>query len=224
MMREEVDGMKETYRTIARRGADEFIVNKSRFIGYAAPVTTEDQALEFIQEIKTKHKDATHNVSAYVLGLDSNIQRFNDDGEPSGTAGIPALEVLKKEDLRNTVVVITRYFGGIKLGGGGLIRAYTKGAKIAIEASVMVTMEKFSLLRMAISYTAYGKVENYFMENGYVPEKVDYLQNVNIEMYVKNEHLDRFLGDMLDMTSGDLDHTIVEEKYLPVKDGVRWRE
>src|SRR5690554_2435048 len=224
MMREEVDGMKETYSTIARRGADEFIVNKSRFIGYAAPVTTEDQALEFIQEIKTKHKDATHNVSAYVLGLDSNIQRFNDDGEPSGTAGIPALEVLKKEDLRNTVVVITRYFGGIKLGGGGLIRAYTKGAKIAIEASVMVTMEKFSLLRMAISYTAYGKVENYFMENGYVPEKVDYLQDVNIEMYVKNEHLDRFLGDMLDMTSGDLDHTIVEEKYLPVKDGVRWRE
>jgi len=216
--------MNETYRTIARRGADEFIISKSRFIGYAAPVTTEEEALEFIQEIRNRHKDATHNVSAYLLGLDSNIQRFNDDGEPSGTAGIPALEVLKKEDLKNTAVVVTRYFGGVKLGGGGLIRAYTKAAKIAIEASIVVTMEKFRLLKMGINYIAYGKIENYFMENGYIPEKIEYLQSVFIEMFVKTDLYDRFLSDMMDMTSGELDYSMVEEKYLPVKDGVRWRE
>ncbi|WP_409228565.1 YigZ family protein [Gudongella sp. SC589] len=216
--------MSETYRTIAKRGVDEFIISKSRFIGYAAPVTTEEEAQEFIQEIKSRHRDATHNVSAYVLGRDSNIQRFNDDGEPSGTAGIPALEVLKKEELRNTAVVVTRYFGGIKLGGGGLIRAYTKGAKIALEASVIVTMEKFKLLRMVINYTAYGKIENYFVENGYTPEKIDYLQAINIDMYVNNGLYGGFLEDMLHMTSGDIEYNIVEEKYLPVKDGVRWRE
>lgn len=216
--------MKETYRTIAGRGADEFVINRSRFIGYGAPVTTEEEALAFIQEIKARHKDATHNVSAYVLGRDSNIQRFNDDGEPSGTAGIPALEVLKKEELRNAAVVVTRYFGGVKLGGGGLIRAYTKGAKIAIEASVIVTMEKFILIRMGINYTAYGKIENYFMENGYIPEKVEYLETVYIDMFVKKSLSDSFLEDMKDMTSGEIEYTMVEEKYLPVKDGVRWRE
>lgn len=216
--------MKETYRTIAGRGADEFVINRSRFIGYGAPVTTEEEALAFIQEIKARHKDATHNVSAYVLGRDSNIQRFNDDGEPSGTAGIPALEVLKKEELRNAAVVVTRYFGGVKLGGGGLIRAYTKGAKIAIEASVIVTMEKFILIRMGINYTAYGKIENYFMENGYIPEKVEYLETVYIDMFVKKSLSDSFLEDMKDMTSGEIEYSMVEEKYLPVKDGVRWRE
>ncbi len=216
--------MKETYRTIAGRGADEFVINRSRFIGYGAPVTTEEEALAFIQEIKARHKDATHNVSAYVLGRDSNIQRFNDDGEPSGTAGIPALEVLKKEELRNAAVVVTRYFGGVKLGGGGLIRAYTKGAKIAIEASMIVTMEKFILIRMGINYTAYGKIENYFMENGYIPEKVEYLETVYIDMFVKKSLSDSFLEDMKDMTSGEIEYSMVEEKYLPVKDGVRWRE
>ena len=121
-------------------------------------------------------------------------------------------------------MVVTRYFGGVKLGGGGLIRAYTKGAKIAIEASVIVTMEKFILIRMGINYTAYGKIENYFMENGYIPEKVEYLETVYIDMFVKKSLSDSFLEDMKDMTSGEIEYSMVEEKYLPVKDGVRWRE
>lgn len=221
---EDVDIMEKTYRTIARRGSDEIIINKSRFIGYAAPVTSEEEAQEFIREIKTKHKDATHNVWAYVIGVDSNIQRFNDDGEPSGTAGIPALEVIKKEELRNTAVVVTRYFGGVKLGGGGLIRAYTKGAKIAVEDSVVVTMENFRLMRLGINYTAYGKIENYFMENGFIPENIEYLQTVNIDIYVRTDLYESFMGDMLDMTSGEIDFNIIDEKHLPVKDGVRWRE
>ena len=216
--------MRDGYKTIARRDQAEFTVNKSRFIGYAAPVENEEEALEFIDEIKARHKDATHNVSAYVLGLQSNVQRFNDDGEPSGTAGIPALEVLKKEDLRNAAVVVTRYFGGVKLGGGGLIRAYTKGAKVAVDASVIVQMEIFSRMILKVQYTAYGKMENYFMENGYAPEEIQYLDSVKIDLYVKNTDRDRFLADMMDITSGGLSYHIVEEKYLPTKEGVRWKE
>ena len=126
------------YKTLAKAGSDEIIIEKSRFIGYCAPVSSEEEALEFIEKIKKKHYDATHNVFAYVVGLDNNIQRYNDDGEPSGTAGVPILEVIKKEDLRNVVIVVTRYFGGIKLGTGGLIRAYTKGAKIALDAGIII--------------------------------------------------------------------------------------
>jgi len=127
--------MKQNYRTIHEYGVHEIIINKSRFIGYAKPVESEEDAIKFIEEIKFKHKDATHNVLAYVIGQNNNIQRYSDDGEPSGTAGIPILEVLKKENLRNVVVVVTRYYGGVKLGTGGLVRAYIKGAKIALEAS-----------------------------------------------------------------------------------------
>ncbi|WP_422486514.1 YigZ family protein [Gudongella sp. DL1XJH-153] len=216
--------MSHSYKTIASRGVDEFIVNKSRFIGYASPVYTEEEALSFIEEIKIKHKDATHNVSAYVLGENSIIQRFNDDGEPSGTAGIPALEVLKKEEIRNAALVITRYFGGVKLGGGGLIRAYTKGAKIAIESSIIVIMSEFNLVSLKLQYTAYGKIENYFIENGYTPEKVEFRDDVTMEIFVKKNLYDRFVSDMMDMTSGDIKYRIIEEKFLPEKDGVRWRE
>jgi uncharacterized YigZ family protein len=122
----------DEYKTLLKAGNDEIIIERSRFIGYAAPVSSEEEAMEFIDKIKNQHKDATHNVTAYVVGLHNEVQRYNDDGEPAGTAGVPILEVLKKEDLRNTVVVVTRYFGGIKLGAGGLIRAYTRGAKIAV--------------------------------------------------------------------------------------------
>ena len=215
--------MNDNYKTIGKKGQDEFEINKSRFIGYAAPVKTEEEALDFIEEIKTKHKDATHNVSAYVIGRESNIQRFSDDGEPSGTAGIPTLEVLKKEEIRNAVVVVTRYFGGVKLGGGGLIRAYTKASKIAIDSSVIVTMKKFNLISMNMEYTAYGKIENYFMENGYLPENIEYLEDVNIELYVSKDIYKSFIEDIMDLTSGNLRHNIKDEKYLPVKKGVRWR-
>ena len=127
-----------TYKTLHEFGMDEIIIEKSTFIGYAKPIKTEEEAIEFINEIKKKHKDATHNVWAYTVGKTMNIQRYSDDGEPQGTAGIPTLEVIKKEDLRDVVVVVTRYFGGVKLGAGGLVRAYTKGAKIGIDAAKVI--------------------------------------------------------------------------------------
>lgn len=147
--------MDNVYRTIHKYGQEEIIINKSRFIGYAKPIESEQEALDFIECIKSKHRDATHNVYAYVYGENSNIQRFSDDGEPSGTAGIPTLEVIKKEDLRNVVVVVTRYFGGIKLGTGGLIRAYTKGAKIGLESGIIIEKVLHHKLKIRIEYTLY---------------------------------------------------------------------
>ena len=214
--------MDYSYRTIAKKGFDEIIINKSRFIGYASPIASEEEAISFIREIKEKHKDATHNVYGYVYGKESNIQRFSDDGEPSGTAGIPVLEVIKKEELRNLVVVVTRYFGGTKLGGGGLIRAYTKSAKLAIDSSIIVQNKLFNRLSIETSYSSYGKIENYFLEGDYIVDSVEFLEKVEIELYVEKIEIDGVISDLMDITSGELSYKIKDKLYLPVKDGTRW--
>lgn len=212
--------MKEIYKSLGQYGEDEIIINKSRFIGYGKPIKDEEEALDFINEIKTKHYDATHNVYAYHLGDD--VQRFSDDGEPSGTAGIPVLEVIKKEELKNVVIVVTRYFGGVKLGGGGLIRAYTRGAKIAIDAAKIVDMTMHTLLKMTIPYTPYGKIENFLRTNDYVNENLEYLENVIIRLYVANEELENFEKNILDLTSGDAIIERLDEKHIPLINGYRF--
>lgn len=213
--------MKDVYRTINGYGEDEVIINKSKFIGYSSPINTEDEAIKFIESIKTRHRDATHNVFAYVLGEESNIQRFNDDGEPSGTAGIPVLEVIKKENLRNLVVVVTRYFGGIKLGGGGLIRAYTKGAKIAIDAGIIVDMTIHKMVKIILPYTLLGKTENYLNLNGFKTEEILYNEDVEIYLYVSNSIIDNFNKDIMNITNGNADISYDDEKYLPLLNGIR---
>lgn len=209
------------YKTLLQYGEDEIIINKSRFIGYARPVKSEEEALEFIEKISSKHRDATHNVYAYVIGKNSNIQRFSDDGEPSGTAGIPALEVIKKEELRDVVVVVTRYFGGIKLGGGGLIRAYTKGCKIALNAAQIVDMILHTNLEIQIDYTLYGKIENYLQSENYIPENIDFRDKVSISIYVDNRKLERFKRELINMTSANIEIIDLDEKYLPIKDNMK---
>ena len=212
--------MKNSYRSLGRFAKDETIINKSRFIGYGKPISHEKEALDFIEEIKEKHRDASHNVYAYHLG--DELQRFSDDGEPSGTAGIPVLEVIKKEDLKNVVIVVTRYFGGIKLGGGGLIRAYTRGAKIAIDKAKIVDMTLHRGLSFTIPYTLYGKVENFLQNNDYVIEDVEYLEDVKIILYVSNEEYDSFHRQIMDLTSGLAEMEILEEKFLPLINGARF--
>lgn len=213
--------MDNIYRTIYRYGEDEIIINKSRFIGYAMPVETEEEALDFIETIKTKHRDATHNVYAYVLGKDSNTQRFSDDGEPSGTAGIPVLEVIKKEGLRNTVVVVTRYFGGIKLGTGGLIRAYTKGAKIGLDAGIIIDMVLHTKIKIRIDYTLYGKIENYLMNEEYIVDDSIFDDAVNIFVYIEDTKVDSFYKIMADLTNGNAILEKLDEEYIPINDGKR---
>ena len=170
------------YKTLHKFGVDEYIVEKSTFIGYAKPIKTEEEAIEFINEIKKKHKDATHNVWAYTIGENMNIQRYSDDGEPQGTAGIPTLEVIKKEDLRDVVVVVTRYFGGIKLGAGGLVRAYTKGAKVGIEAGIVIEKVKYSEVKIKIEYTQLGRIQNEIMNLGFKVKDTIYSEDVELKI------------------------------------------
>ena len=151
------------YKTIKEASSDEFIVKKSRFIGYVKPVKTQEEALEFINEIKTKHWDATHNVHAYCL-REGGIRRFSDDGEPQGTAGIPSLDVLLKEEVVDCCVVVTRYFGGIMLGAGGLVRAYSHGAKIALDADDQIIGYKFVHLGKMMESIRKGMDANEAME------------------------------------------------------------
>lgn len=214
--------MDNSYKTVAGFGSDEFIINKSRFIGHCTAVEDEERAISFIQSVKEEHRNATHNVYAYITGKGGNLQRFSDDGEPSGTGGIPILEVLKKENLKDVAVVVTRYFGGIKLGGGGLVRAYTKGAKIALDSAVIVEMTTFEILKVQIGYTAFGKLENYLRDNGIEPDEIIFEDNVKLKISILKKEVDKFLGDINEMTSGSATVVGVGEIYLPMKDGVRY--
>ena len=216
--------MDNIYRTIHGYGEGEIIINKSRFIGYALPIKLEEEALDFIEKIKTKHRNATHNVYAYVYGKDSNIQRFSDDGEPSGTAGIPVLEIIKKEDLRNVVVVVTRYFGGIKLGGGGLIRAYTKSAKIGLEAAKIIDMVVHKKLKIRLDYSLYGKIENYLLVNEYTVDDTTFDTSINITICVDNEEVEEFIKTITNLTSGGAEIEELELLHLPTLDGKRLKK
>lgn len=150
----------ERYRTVRQQAHAEIVIKRSRFIGYAKPVETEEEAVQFIDEIKRLHKTATHNCSAYMVGERDQFQKQSDDGEPSGTAGKPILEVIKHKGLKNIAVVVTRYFGGTMLGAGGLVRAYTDGAVAGIEAAGEIVNVLHREVRVSVDYTWYGKLEN----------------------------------------------------------------
>ncbi|MCC0762309.1 YigZ family protein [Clostridioides sp. ES-S-0006-03] len=207
------------YRTLHEFGTDEITIEKSVFIGYAKPIQSEEEAVEFINEIKKKHKDANHNVWAYTVGQNMNIQRYSDDGEPQGTAGISTLEVIKKEDLRDVVVVVTRYFGGIKLGAGGLVRAYTKGAKLGLEAGKIISKVMYQEVKVKIDYTQLGKVQNELMNLGYFIKDTIYEDNVEIIVYSKLEDVEKLSEKMIDITSGTGKIVLGEEFYLSEQDG-----
>lgn len=208
-----------TYKTLHDFGSDEIIIEKSTFIGYAKPIKTEEEAVEFVNEIKKKHKDATHNVWAYTVGKNMNIQRYSDDGEPQGTAGIPTLEVIKKEDLRDVVVVVTRYFGGIKLGAGGLVRAYTKGAKVGLEAAKIIEKVMYQEVKIKIDYNQLGKIQNEIMNMGYFVKDTIYEDNVEMIVYSRISEVDSLTSRMVDITSATAEIVLGEEFYLSEQDG-----
>lgn len=207
------------YKTLHEFGMDEIIIEKSRFIGYAKPIKTEEEAIEFVNEIKKKHKDATHNVWAYTLGKSMNIQRYSDDGEPQGTAGIPTLEVIKKEDLRDVVVVVTRYFGGVKLGAGSLVRAYTKGAKVGIDAGKVVSKVLYKDVRIKIDYNQLGKVQNEIMNMNYFIKDTIYEDNVVLVIYSRENEVSDLISKITDITSATADISILDEFYLSESNG-----
>lgn len=202
------------YFTIKEKGEHEIIIQKSRFITYINRAETEDSAQEFIQEIKKKHWDATHNCSAYLIGEQNNIQKANDDGEPSGTAGIPMLEVLKKRDLKDTVVVVTRYFGGIKLGAGGLIRAYGSSVSEGINAIGVVERKLMVVMHVKADYPLLGKLENELRSSVYQIKDIHYTDKVEIETYVEEAQIGNFSAWMTDLTNGQAEIEAGEKLYL----------
>ncbi|KNH32991.1 YigZ family protein [Exiguobacterium indicum] len=202
------------YYTVKENGFHEIIIQKSRFITYLARATTEEQAQAFISELKKKHHDANHNCSAYVIGERNEIQKANDDGEPSGTAGVPMLEVLKKRDLRDTVVVVTRYFGGIKLGGGGLIRAYGSSVSEALNAVGVVERIEHTVVSVNVDYTWLGKLENELRASVHPIDQIHYLDQVQIDVLVKTADVPDFLDWMTNMTNGQANLSSGSTRYL----------
>lgn len=202
------------YYTVKENGFHEIIIQKSRFITYLARATTEEQAQAFISELKKKHHDANHNCSAYVIGERNEIQKANDDGEPSGTAGVPMLEVLKKRDLRDTVVVVTRYFGGIKLGGGGLIRAYGSSVSEALNAVGVVERIEHTVVSVNVDYTWLGKLENELRASVHPIDQIHYLDQVQIDVLVKTADVPDFLDWTTNMTNGQANLSSGSTRYL----------
>jgi uncharacterized YigZ family protein len=205
--------MLSHYYTVKSYGEHEINIQKSRFIAYVGRAETEQEAQEFIQNIKKKHWDATHNCSAYLIGEHDQIQKANDDGEPSGTAGVPILEVLKKRKLKDTVVVVTRYFGGIKLGAGGLIRAYGKATSEGLNATGIVERKLMRVMHTTIDYTLLGKVENELRSSAYSIKEIHYLDKVEIETFVEDGQTDHFTAWMVEMTNGQGEITAGEQLY-----------
>lgn len=194
--------MLEQYRTVRSPGSREIVIRKSRFIGHVMPVETEEEAVRFIEDIKKKHWNATHNCSAYMIGERDEIQKQSDDGEPSGTAGKPILEVIRNQGVKNVAIVVTRYFGGIMLGAGGLIRAYTDGAVLALEAGEVITRVLRREVFVEIDYTWLGKAENELRGRGYVTGETEFTDKVKLTILPRNEESDDFVAWMTDLTQG----------------------
>lgn len=188
------------YYTISKPVSDSFIEKKSEFIGYIAPVKTNDEAVAFINEIKAMHRKARHNVYAYILRED-NISRYSDDGEPQGTAGVPVLEVLQKRGLTDVCVVVTRYFGGILLGGGGLLRAYSHAASIACDAAHIMDMRLCHRLTIKTDYNLYGKI-NYILPNfDVITVNCDFADAVTLEILVMSDKLKALRKELTEVTN-----------------------
>ena len=190
------------YRTLRKFASDEFIINKSRFIGYAAPCETEAEALAFLQSIRTKHKDATHNCYAYIIGQNAGIMRYSDDGEPGGTAGLPMMEVLKHQGVVNCCCVVTRYFGGVLLGTGGLLRAYTAAAADALADAGISEVRRWLACEVSTPYALYEPVRAAVAALGGVVQETQYAAAVTVCALLPEEAGEAFAAQVRDLTAG----------------------
>lgn len=189
------------YFTISQPASDSFTEKKSEFIGYIAPVKTSDEAVQFIDKIRSMHRKARHNVYAYILRSD-NISRYSDDGEPQGTAGVPVLEVLQKRGLTDVCIVVTRYFGGILLGGGGLLRAYSHAASLACDAAHIMDMRLCHRLKIFSDYGMYGKISYILPDFSVITVNSDFASDVTMEILVLSDKLDALRKELTEVTNG----------------------
>ena len=205
----------EGFRTVAREGSGEFTERKSRFIGYIAPAREESEARDFIETVRLLHPEANHHVWSYIQ-RGGAVVRASDDGEPSGTAGRPVTEVLQREGLNDVVCVVVRYFGGILLGAGGLIRAYAQGARVAVENAEKAHMTPMKRLSATVPYHFYGKITSRLSRMGLTPETPEFSESVRFLLTVSPEGVEGIRTDLADLTAGQAVIEDAGEVWLPV--------
>lgn len=206
--------MIEQYRTVRQAAEKEIIIRKSRFIGHVRQVRSEEEAIQFIEEIKKKHPAATHNCSAYLVGDRDEWQKQSDDGEPSGTAGKPMLEVLKQQQLKYTAAVVTRYFGGIMLGAGGLVRAYTEATVEALKEAGLVLKVLHREVAITVDYTWYGKLENEWANRGILTRNPEFTDRVRVTCLPVYAEAKQFADWMMDLTQGQAEIEFGKKLYV----------
>ena len=209
----------KSYSTVLSSASAEIVIEKSRFIGQSFHVEDLEETENIIKEVKKKYYDATHNCFAYIIGEDMSIAKASDDGEPSSTAGVPMLELLKKLNLTNTLVMATRYFGGIKLGASGLIRAYAKTAKISLEANSIVNKDVFNRIILEIDYSLIGRIQKFLENNQIIHDAPIFTEKVELNIYAKDEKIEGLQKDLLDITNANCKLVIGDKLYLNFVDG-----
>lgn len=206
--------MKEAYFTIYQNGEHQIEIKKSKFICHLFRIENEEQAKEYIAKIKKEHYKANHNCSAYMLGENFEIQRSSDDGEPSGTAGVPMLEVLKKNQLQNTLAIVTRYFGGIKLGAGGLIRAYSTSVSEALKEIGIVQGKLQQILDIIIDYHQLGKLQNYLENEQISIQEINYLEQITVKIAIDINQCESFQNALIDLFNNQLSIQLLNQSYV----------
>jgi uncharacterized YigZ family protein len=202
------------YKTLMTEAQDEFIVNKSRFIGHGCPCETEEAALAFLARMRAQYKDATHNCYAYIIGPNMGVMRYSDDGEPGGTAGMPIIEVMKARGVTNCAVVVTRYFGGILLGTGGLVRAYTQGAVAALNAAGVGVMHPTARYLMEISYPLLNRMDFFLKDEPVRVEDKTFTDVITYTLVVRCADEEGFLKRLTNLSEGTVSPLRYEEVYL----------
>lgn len=211
--------MVERYKEVHIGGEGEIVEKKSRFIATVCAIQTEDEAIAFIESTKKKYWDAKHNCSAFVLGMNSEISRCSDDGEPSGTAGRPMLEVLLGAEVRNTAVVVTRYFGGTLLGTGGLVRAYTKAVQRGLEESVIAEYRFCLRMELLIDYNGIGKVQYILAKGNYLITASDYAETIRVEVLLPEGEAQGVIAELVEATNGRIEAKEIGKGYCAVVNG-----
>ncbi|MFD7862411.1 YigZ family protein [Streptomyces sp. NPDC057682] len=205
--------MQDQYRTVARAGVHETEINRSRFLCALAPAATEQEAQDFVAAVRKEHPTATHNCFAYVIGADASVQKASDDGEPGGTAGVPMLQMLTRREMRYVVAVVTRYYGGVKLGAGGLIRAYGGVVGEALDVIGTLTRRRFRIATVTVGHQRAGRLENELRATGRSVRDVRYAEAVTIEIGLPDGDVDDFRRWLADVTAGEAELELGAEAY-----------
>lgn len=205
--------LKETYKTVAHEGSTVFVDRKSRFISHVMPVSNETDAIAYLNKIRSEYPDARHNVYAYVID-ENSIFRYSDDGEPSGTAGMPVLDTIRKSGLVDVIVVVTRYFGGTLLGTGGLVHAYGTSATEGLKAAQIVERRLCDIVSAEVDYSMLGSVQHKLISDGYILEETLYGEKVTFNICSPVEITDKLIGDITDITNGRAICTVTDKRYV----------